>query len=95
VKELEFYNQISMSRKGNPFDNIYVESFMTTLRLEEIYLWDYRTIEDAQRWISNFIEDVYNHKRLHSAIEYCPPNENEFILESTANPSRDNLISLL
>ena len=96
VKELEFYQfQISMSRKGNPFDNAYAESFIKTLKSEEVHLWEYRTIEDAQRRISYSIEDVYNHKRLHSAIGYCPPNEYEFLLESTPSPSQNTLISLL
>ena len=96
IKELEFYRfQISMSRKGNPFDNAYVESFMKTLKAEEVHLWEYRTMEDVQRRIPYFIEDVYNHKRLHSAIGYCPPNEYEFMLESTPTPSQNTLISLL
>ena len=96
IKELEFYQfQISMSRKGNPYDNAFVESFMKTLKSEEVHLWEYRTMEDAQRRIPYFIEDVYNHKRLHSAIGYCPPNEYEFMMESTPNPSQNNLISLL
>ena len=50
-----------MSRKGNPFDNAYAESFMKTLKSEEVHLWEYRTMEDAQRRIPYFIEDVYNH----------------------------------
>ena len=58
----------SMSRKGNPYDNAFAESFMKTLKSEEVHLWEYRTMEDAQRRIPYFIEDVYNHKRLHSAI---------------------------
>jgi len=96
IKELEFYKfQISMSRKGNPFDNAYAESFMKTLKSEEVHLWEYRTLEDVQKRIPYFIEDVYNHKRLHSAIGYCPPNEYEFMLEPTPNPSRGTLISLL
>jgi putative transposase len=96
IKELEFYRfQISMSRKGNPFDNAYVESFMKTLKSEEVHLWEYRTMEDVQRRIPYFIDDVYNQKRLHSAIGYCPPNEYESMLKSTQNPSQDALISLL
>jgi putative transposase len=96
IKELEFYKfQISMSRKGNPFDNAYAESFMKTLKSEEVHLWEYRTLEDVQKRIPYFIEDVYNHKRLHSAIGYCPPNEYEFMLKATLNPSQDTLISLL
>ena len=95
VKELEFYQfQISMSRKGNPFDNAYAESFMKTLKSEEVHLWDYRTMADAQQRISYFIEDVYNEKRLHSAIGYCPPNEIEIILASTPKLSRSTLTIL-
>ena len=96
IRELESYQfHTSMSRKGNLFDNAYVESFIKTPKSEEVHLWEYRTMEDVQRRIPYFIEDVYNHKRLHSAIGYCPPNEYEFILKSTPNPSQDTLISLL
>jgi transposase InsO family protein len=96
IKELSFYKfQISMSSKGNPFDNAYVESFMKTLKSEKVHLWEYRTMEDLQKRIPYFIEDVYNHKRLHSAIGYGPPNEYEFMLESTPNPSQNSLIGLL
>jgi putative transposase len=59
IKELEFYQfQISMSRKGNPYDNAFAESFIRTLKSEEVHLWEYRTMEDAQRRIPYFIEDV-------------------------------------
>jgi transposase InsO family protein len=96
IKELESYQfYISMSRKGNPFDNAYVQSFMKTLKSEEVHLWEYRTMEDVQKRIPYFIEDAYKHKRLHSAIVYCPPNEFEFMLKSTPNPAPDTLISLL
>ncbi len=96
IKELEFYQfQISMSRKGNPFDNAYVESFIKTLKSEEVHLWEYRTMEDVQRRIPYFIEDVYNHMRLLSAIGYCPPSVFKFLFESTSIPSRDTLIRLL
>ena len=71
-----------------------LQSFMKTLKSEEVHLWEYRTMEDVQRRIPYFIEDVYNHKRLHSAIGYCPPNEFEFLLESNPNPSQDTLIRL-
>ena len=81
VKELKFHQfQISMSRKGNPYDNAYAESFFKTLKSEEVHLWEYRTIEDVQNRIPYFIDDVYNHKRLHSAIGYRPPDEYERIV---------------
>src|SRR5690606_2037805 len=64
---------ISMSRKGNPYDNAFAESFIKTLKVEEVYLNEYGTFEDAFRNICNFIENVYNHKRLHSALNYRSP----------------------
>lgn len=68
---------ISMSRKGNPYDNAVAESFFKTLKKEEVYLSDYRTPEEARRQIGRFIEQVYNHKRLHSSLGYVPPAEYE------------------
>lgn len=72
--------RISMSRKGNPYDNAVVESFMKTLKTEEVYLWEYQTMEDAQRRLPYFIEDVYNQKRLHASLGYRPPVEYEAML---------------
>ena len=69
--------QISMARKGNPYDNAVAESFMKTLKTEEVYLWEYRTIIDVQNRLPYFIEEVYNRKRLHSALGYRPPVEFE------------------
>ena len=69
--------QISMSRKGNPYDNAFAESFIKTLKYEEVYLTEYRTFHDAYENIERFIEEVYNEKRLHSSIGYLPPNEFE------------------
>ena len=69
--------RISMARKGNPYDNAAAESFMKTLKYEEVYLWDYRTVEDVRERVPYFLEEVYNQKRLHSALGYCPPNEFE------------------
>jgi transposase InsO family protein len=69
--------QISMSRRGNPFDNATVESFFKTLKQEEVYLYEYETIDDVRARLPYFIEEVYNRKRLHSAIGYVPPSEFE------------------
>jgi transposase InsO family protein len=69
--------RISMSRKGNPYDNAFAESFMKTIKTEEVYLWEYRTLDDVLRRIPYFIEDVYNQKRLHASLGYMPPNEFE------------------
>jgi len=59
-----------MSRKGNPYDNAFAESFIKTLKVEEVYLNEYETFEDALRNIWHFIENVYNKKRLHPALDY-------------------------
>lgn len=68
---------ISMSRSGNPYDNAKAESFMKTLKYEEVYLWEYDSFDDAKEQIERFIEDAYNMKRLHSAVGYLPPAEFE------------------
>ena len=68
---------ISMGRKGNVYDNAFAESFIKTLKNEEVYINEYQTFEEAYQNIKAFIEDVYNEKRLHSSIGYRPPNEFE------------------
>ena len=69
--------QISMSRKGNPYDNAACESFMKTLKYEEVYRNEYRDFSEAHSSIGEFLERVYNQKRLHSALGYLPPAEFE------------------
>jgi len=69
--------KISMSRKGNPYDNAFAESFMKTIKAEEVYLKEYETFDQAYNNIKEFIEVVYNKKRLHSSIGYVPPDEFE------------------
>jgi transposase InsO family protein len=69
--------QISMSRKGNPFDNAKCESFMKTLKHEEVHRTEYRDLADARAQIGTFLEKVYNEKRLHSALGYKSPNQFE------------------
>ena len=69
--------QISMSRKGNPYDNAACESFMKTLKYEEVYRTEYRDFREARSRIGEFLERVYNRRRLHSALGYVPPAEFE------------------
>lgn len=64
---------ISMSRAGNPYDNAQAESFLKTLKCEEVYLRAYRDRQEAQASIRHFIEEVYNRRRLHSALGYWAP----------------------
>lgn len=73
---------ISMSRKGNPYDNATCESFMKTLKYEEVYRQEYRDLEEARASMEKFLEKIYNHKRLHSALGYLPPVEFESKLNS-------------
>lgn len=69
--------RISMASVGNSYENAKAESFFRTLKLEEVYIKDYRTFEEAYENISQFIEEVYNKKRLHSSLGYLPPVEFE------------------
>lgn len=74
--------RISMSRKGNPFDNAKAESFIKTLKYEEVYLYEYEDTNEAADRIGEFLTEVYNQKRLHSALGYMPPTEFERVVEN-------------
>jgi|KBSSwiStaDraftv2_1062776.scaffolds.fasta_scaffold224877_2 transposase InsO family protein len=74
---------ISMSRPGNPWDNAWAESFMRTLKREEVDGRRYRNFADAESSIATFIEEVYNQHRLHSALDYLSPMEFEADLQQT------------
>jgi transposase InsO family protein len=85
---------ISMSRKGNPWDNAACESFMKTLKYEEVFRNEYRDLVEAIASIREFIEKVYNHKRLHSALGYLPPAEFEANLVINNKEAAARLLSL-
>jgi putative transposase len=74
---------ISMSRKGNPYDNAQAESFMKTLKYEEVYLSEYANLSEARERIGHWLDQVYNRERLHSKLGYVPPEE----FEAGLNPS--------
>ena len=76
---------ISMSRKGNPWDNAACESFIKTLKYEEVYRNEYRDLADARASMQQFLERIYNRKRLHSALGYVPPAEFEAHLAAQKN----------
>lgn len=68
---------VSMSRRGNPYDNAARESFMKSLKYEEVYRNEYEDLADAAERIQHFLEEVYNQRRPHSALGYRPPAEFE------------------
>ena len=76
----------SMSRPGNPYDNAFCESFIKTLKQEEIYANKYRDLDDLRAHIEEFIDVYYNRQRLHSALGYRPPEEFEAVAATTAWP---------
>ncbi len=76
--------KISCSDKGNPYDNAWAESFMKTLKVEEVYLHKYETILDVLNHVPEFIDEIYNKKRIHSSLGYLTPEEFE-LKKSVAN----------
>jgi putative transposase len=89
--------QISMAAIGNVSENALAESFFATLKREEVYRHDYQSFAEAEANLARFLDDVYNHKRLHSSLGYQPPSEfearwdhqpvDERVLEGTTNLS--------
>ena len=85
--------RISMSRSGNPYDNAACESFMKTLKYEEVYRQEYRDLPDARASIQRFIEKIYNGRRLHSALGYRPPVEFERSLLTPPLPTASQQVT--
>jgi transposase InsO family protein len=77
--------RVSMSRKANPWDNATCESFMKSLKYEEVHRNEYRNLNEARTSIYRFLDKVYNRKRLHSALGYMPPAEFEANLTMQKN----------
>jgi len=97
VDELKSHGlEISMARTGNPYENAMMESFFKTLKYEEVYLCEYETYEDVMERLPYFIEEVYNLKRLHSALGYYPPNEFEelVVIQQHNEVPRQTLLTL-
>jgi transposase InsO family protein len=74
--------RLSMSRRGNPYDNAAMESFFKTVKVEEVYLGEYEDLADVRKRLAVFLLDVYNRKRLHSSLGYRPPDEFEDLLRN-------------
>lgn len=77
--------KISCAEKGNPYENAFAESFMKTLKVEEVYLYSFITINDVLERVPEFIEEVYNKKRIHSSLDYVTPEEFEKQVQGKSN----------
>jgi putative transposase len=85
---------ISMSRRGNPWDNAACESFIKTLKYEEVHRNEYRDLAEARAEIRAFLEKIYNHRRLHSALGYVPPAEFELQLARSGKEAAARQLTL-
>jgi transposase InsO family protein len=89
TRQLKAYGiRISMSRRGNVYDNAMAESFIKTLKYEEVYRMEYRDLAEAKGSMKEFLEKIYNRKRLHSALGYRPPQEFEQSLALSSRRTR-------
>ena len=80
--------RISMAAVGNVYENALAESFFATLKREEVYVREYRTFAEAEANLARFLDDVYNHKRLHSSLGYRPPSEVEAEFDTEPDDTR-------